>query len=303
MQNPEQESLNIYLQQISVVPLITVQEEIELADLIKKGDAKAREKMITANLRLVVKIAQQYANIGLTLLDLINEGNIGLMKAVERFDPTKGGKLSTYAAWWIKQSIKRALANQSKTIRLPVHMVDRVTQMRRTATELGERLGRDPTDEELASEMNLPISRITHLKSVSKKPASLDTPIGDDESSTLGEVVADDNAISPFEKLQSKSLIGDVNIVLSMLDPREADIIRLRFGLEGRDPMTLEEVGAKIGVTRERVRQLQEQALRQLRKNMATFEKQRTAEEIEEERRMEERGKILKGILKQANII
>ena len=303
MQNPEQESLNIYLQQISVVPLITVQEEIELADLIKKGDAKAREKMITANLRLVVKIAQHYANIGLSLLDLINEGNIGLMKAVERFDPTKGGKLSTYAAWWIKQSIKRALANQSKTIRLPVHMVDRVTQMRRTSAELGERLGRDPTDEELASEMNLPISRITHLKSVSKKPASLDTPIGDDESSTLGEVVADDNAISPFEKLQSKSLIGDVNIVLSMLDPREADIIRLRFGLEGRDPMTLEEVGAKIGVTRERVRQLQEQALRQLRKNMATFEKQRTAEEIEEERRIEERGKILKGILKQANII
>ena len=303
MQNPEQESLNIYLQQISVVPLITVQEEIELADLIKKGDAKAREKMITANLRLVVKIAQQYANIGLSLLDLINEGNIGLMKAVERFDPTKGGKLSTYAAWWIKQSIKRALANQSKTIRLPVHMVDRVTQMRRTATELGERLGRDPTDEELASEMNLPISRITHLKSVSKKPASLDSPIGDDESSTLGEVVADDNAISPFEKLQSKSLRSDVNIVLSMLDPREADIIRLRFGLEGRDPMTLEEVGAKIGVTRERVRQLQEQALRQLRKNMATFEKQRTAEEIEEERRIEERGKILKGILKQANII
>ena len=152
MQNPEQESLNIYLQQISIVPLITVQEEIELADLIKKGDAKAREKMITANLRLVVKIAQQYANIGLSLLDLINEGNIGLMKAVERFDPTKGGKLSTYAAWWIKQSIKRALANQSKTIRLPVHMVDRVTQMRRTAAELGERLGRYPTDEELASE-------------------------------------------------------------------------------------------------------------------------------------------------------
>ena len=137
MQNPEQESLNIYLQQISVIPLITVQEEIELADLIKKGDAKAREKMITANLRLVVKIAQHYANIGLSLLDLINEGNIGLMKAVERFDPTKGGKLSTYAAWWIKQSIKRALANQSKTIRLPVHMVDRVTQMRRTSAELG----------------------------------------------------------------------------------------------------------------------------------------------------------------------
>ena len=303
MQNPEQESLNIYLQQISAIPLITVQDEIELAELIQKGDLKAREKMITANLRLVVKIAQYYANIGLSLLDLINEGNIGLMKAVERFDPSKGGKLSTYAAWWIKQSIKRALANQSKTIRLPVHMVDRVTQMRRTSAELAERIGRDPTDDELASEMNLPISRVAHLKSVSKKPASLDSPLGEDENSTLGEVVADDNAINPSEQLQSKSLIGDVNIVLSKLDPREADIIRLRFGLEGRDPLTLEQVGAKIGVTRERVRQLQEQALRQLRKNMATFEKQRTVEEIEEEKRIEERGKILKGILQQAKII
>jgi len=303
MQNPEQESLNIYLQQISAIPLITVKEEIELAALIQKGDAKAREKMITANLRLVVKIAQQYANIGLSLLDLINEGNIGLMKAVERFDPTKGGKLSTYGAWWIKQSIKRALANQSKTIRLPVHMVDRVMQMRRTSAELAERLDRDPTDDELAAEMNLPISRVAHLKSVSKKPASLDSPIGENETSTLGEVVADDNAINPFEQLQRKSLIGDVNIVLSKLEPREADIIRLRFGLEGRDPLTLEEVGAKIGVTRERVRQIQEQALRQLRRNMATFEKQRTTEEIEEEKRVEERSRILKGILQQANII
>ena len=303
MQSQEQESLNIYLQQISVIPLITVKEEVELADLIKKGDGKAREKMITANLRLVVKIAQQYSNIGLSLLDLINEGNIGLMKAVERFDPTKGGKLSTYAAWWIKQSIKRALANQSKTIRLPVHMVDRVMQMRRTASELGERLGRDPTDDELASEMNLPVARVSLLKSVSKKPASLDSPLGEGETSTLGEVVPDNNARNPFEKLEKKSLIGDVNLVLSKLEPREADIIRLRFGLEGRDPMTLEEVGAKIGVTRERVRQLQEQSLRLLRKNMATFEKQRTAEEIEEERKIEERGKILKGILQQAKII
>ena len=303
MQNQEQESLNIYLQQISSIPLITVQEEIELAEKIKQGDEKARETMITANLRLVVKIAQHYSNIGLSLLDLINEGNIGLMKAVERFDPSKGGKLSTYAAWWIKQSIKRALANQSKTIRLPVHMVDRVTQMRRISSELEDRLGHPPSDEELASEMNLPLSRIAHLKSVSKKPASLDSPLGDDENSTLGEVVPDNNAINPFEKLQNKSLIGDVNFVLSKLEPREADIIRLRFGLEGRDPMTLEEVGEKIGVTRERIRQLQEQALRQLRKSMATYEKQRTAEEIEEENRIREREKILQGILKQANII
>lgn len=303
MQKQEQESLNIYLRQISTIPLISVKEEIELAKKIKTGDEKAREIMITANLRLVVKIAQQYSNIGLSLLDLINEGNIGLMKAVERFDPTKGGKLSTYAAWWIKQSIKRALANQSKTIRLPVHMVDRVTQMRRAASGLSEKLGREPTDEELAAEMNLPVSRISHLKSVSKKPASLDTPIGEDDSSTLGELVPDEKAKNPFEKLQIKSLIGDVNQVLSQLEPREADIIRLRFGLEGRDPLTLEEVGAKIGVTRERIRQLQEQALRQLRKNMATYQKQRTAEEIEEEKKIEERGRILKGILQQAKII
>ena len=237
MQNPEQESLNIYLQQISAIPLITVQDEIELAELIQKGDLKAREKMITANLRLVVKIAQYYANIGLSLLDLINEGNIGLMKAVERFDPSKGGKLSTYAAWWIKQSIKRALANQSKTIRLPVHMVDRVTQMRRTSAELAERIGRDPTDDELASEMNLPISRVAHLKSVSKKPASLDSPLGEDENSTLGEVVADDNAINPSEQLQSKSLIGDVNIVLSklwLLYPSDAADDLTRLDLDGR---------------------------------------------------------------------
>ena len=302
MQNDEQESLDIYLRQISTVPLITVKEEIELADRIKKGDEKAREHMITANLRLVVKIAKEYSNIGLSLLDLINEGNIGLMKAVERFDPTKGGKLSTYAAWWIKQSIKRALANQSKTIRLPVHMVDRVTQIRRTSAQLAEKLGRDPTDEELASEMNLPVARITLLKSVSRKPASLDSPLGENEGSTLGEMVADEKSGNPYEHLQSKSLIGDVNRVLAQLEPREADIIRLRFGLEGLEPLTLEEVGDKIGVTRERVRQLQEHALRQLRKNMASMEKQRTVEEIKEEERIAERNKILKGILEQANL-
>ena len=302
MQNDEQESLNIYLRQISTVPLLTVEEEIQLAAKIIKGDAKARETMITANLRLVVKIAKEYSNIGLSLLDLINEGNIGLMKAVERFDPTKGGKLSTYASWWIKQSIKRALANQSKTIRLPVHMVDRVTQIRRCSLQLAEKLGREPTDDELAAEMNLPVARITLLKSVSRKPASLDSPLGDEDGATLGEIVPDEKSSNPYETLQSKSLVGDVNRVLSQLEPREADIIRLRFGLEGLDPLTLEEVGEKIGVTRERVRQLQEQALRQLRKNMASMERQRSAEEIKEEARIAERSKILKGILEQANL-
>ena len=302
MQNDEQESLNIYLRQISTVPLLTVEEEIQLAAKISKGDAKARETMITANLRLAVKIAKEYSNIGLSLLDLINEGNIGLMKAVERFDPTKGGKLSTYASWWIKQSIKRALANQSKTIRLPVHMVDRVTQIRRCSLQLAEKLGREPTDDELAAEMNLPVARITLLKSVSRKPASLDSPLGDEDGATLGEIVPDEKSSNPYETLQSKTLVGDVNRVLSQLEPREADIIRLRFGLEGLDPLTLEEVGEKIGVTRERVRQLQEQALRQLRKNMASMERQRSADEIKEEARIAERSKILKGILEQANL-
>ena len=293
MQNTEQESLQIYLQQISQIPLITVQDEIDLAAEIKKGSDEAREKMITANLRLVVKIANEYSNLGLSLLDLINEGNIGLMKAVERFDPNKGGKLSTYA-------IKRALANQSKTIRLPIHMVDRVTQIRRTTTTLTERLGRDPTDDELASEMNLPVNRITLLKSVSQKPASLDSPLGEEEGSTLGEIVPDDQAVSPLENLQSKSLIGDISKVLNQLEPREADIIRLRFGLEGLDPLTLEEVGDKIGVTRERVRQLQEHALRELRKSIAKLEKQRTAEEVKHDEMILERAKFLQGILNKS---
>ena len=296
-QNSEKSSLDIYLKQISEIPLISVDEEIELAKKISKGDDEARKKMITANLRLVVKIAQDYSNIGLSLLDLINEGNIGLMKAVERFDPSKGGKLSTYASWWIKQSIKRALANQSKTIRLPVHMVDRVTQIRRTTQQLSEKLGREPSDEELAEEMKIPVSRITHLKSVSKKPASLDSPINDEDGTNLGDLVPDEKSTSPLEKLQSKSLVGDVDKVLSTLEPREADIIRLRFGLEGRDPKTLEEVGEQIGITRERVRQLQEQAIRQLRKSMTKFEKQRTWEEIQEEKRREERTKMLQNLL------
>ena len=297
LENSEQSSLDIYLRQIAAISLITVEEEIELAKKIAKGDEKAREKMITANLRLVVKIAQDYAHIGLSLLDLINEGNIGLMKAVERFDPSKGGKLSTYASWWIKQSIKRALANQSKTIRLPVHMVDRVSQIRKTTAYLTEKLGREPSEDELAEEMKIPVSKISHLIAVSKKPASLESPISEDEGSNLGDIIADEKASSPLESLQSKSLLGDIDHVISTLDPREADIIRLRFGLEGRDPLTLEEVGVKIGITRERVRQLQEQAIRHARKKMQQHEKQFSQEEIDERNKISERRKILQDIL------
>jgi len=296
-QAPEQSSLDIYMQQISDIPLLTVQDEIDLAARIAKGDTEAREIMITSNLRLVVKIAQEYSNLGLSVLDLINEGNMGLMKAVERFDPSKGGKLSTYASWWIKQGIKRALANQSKTIRLPVHMVDRVTLIRKTAAKLSENLGREPSNEEIAETLNLPATRVSHLRNVSTKPASLDSPINEEDGSTLGEVVPDEKSVDPYESLKSKSLIGDVNLVLSMLEPREADIIRLRFGLDGRDPLTLEQVGEQIGITRERVRQLQDQALRDLRKKMAKYEKQRTVEEIKQEELIAERTKILQDLL------
>ena len=294
---PEQSSLDIYMQQISQIPLLTVEEEIELAAKIAKGDEEARDTMITANLRLVVKIAQEYSYLGLSVLDLINEGNMGLMKAVERFDPSKGGKLSTYASWWIKQSIKRALANQSKTIRLPVHMVDRVAQIRRCSANLSEKLGRDPTDDELAEELSMPSARIAHLRNVSLRPASLDSPINDEDGSTLGEIVPDEHSVNPLESLQSKSLVGDVNQVLAMLEPREADIIRLRFGLDGRDPLTLEQVGGKIGITRERVRQLQEQALRDLRNKMAKYEKQRTLEEVKVEKQQAEKAQLLKDLL------
>src|SRR5205809_3080846 len=278
--------IKIYLREIGQIPLLTPQQEIELAAKIKRGDKEARALMIRSNLRLVVKIAHDYANLGLPLLDLISEGNIGLMKAVERFDPAKGGKLSTYAAWWIKQSIKRALANQSKTIRLPVHLVDKISKMRRTAMQLTEQLGREPTDEELAAELQIPTSKVAHLKSVSVRPASLDAPIGEEgDSATFGEIVGDENAVSPMEGLREKNLTNDLHAMVNSLDKREAEIIKLRFGLEGRDELTLEEVGKKFHVTRERIRQLEYLALTKMRKAMAKHEAVRTVDEIEQDER------------------
>src|ERR1051326_923204 len=191
--------IKIYLREIGQTPLLTPQEEIKLAARIKKGDQAARTHMIKANFRLVVKIAHDYSNYGLPLLDLISEGNIGLMKAVERFDPKKGGKLSTYGAWWIKQSIKRALANQSKTIRLPVHLVDKIAKMKRVAMRLSEELGREPTDEELGERIGVSAAKVGQLKVISIRPASLDAPIGDSDSTELGEIVPDEDAFSPYD--------------------------------------------------------------------------------------------------------
>jgi len=265
-------SIKIYLREIGQIPLLTPQEEIDLAARIKKGDREARALMIKANLRLVVKIAHDYANLGLPLLDLVSEGNIGLMKAVERFDPAKGGKLSTYAAWWIKQSIKRALANQSKTIRLPVHLVDKISKMRRVSLQISEELGREPTDDELAEEIGISRRKVSQIKTVSVRPASLDAPISDDDATEFGEIVADEDAQTPFELLRDKNLRGELRELLQVLDDRERKIIFQRFGLDGGKPKTLEEVGKKFGVTRERIRQLQNLALAKMRQALSKKE-------------------------------
>uniref|UniRef100_UPI00404B8817 sigma-70 family RNA polymerase sigma factor n=1 Tax=Cephaloticoccus sp. TaxID=1985742 RepID=UPI00404B8817 len=290
----DRSTLQMYLQEIGKTALLTVAEEIKLAKGIHRGDKAARDHMITANLRLVVKIAMDYKDFGLPLLDLISEGNIGLIKAVERFDPAKGGKLSTYAAWWIKQSIKRALANQSKTIRLPVHLVDKISKMRRTAMVLTEELGREPTDEELARELQIPTSKVAHLKSVSVRPASLDAPVGDDgDSATFGEIIGDENAANPYEELSENNQNSDLHEMINSLEQREAEIIKLRFGLEGRDELTLEEVGKKFNVTRERIRQLEYLALGKMRRAMTKHEAILTPEEVEEENRQRERMAVI----------
>ncbi len=267
-------AIKLYLREIGKVPLLTVEEEIELAARIKEGDKDAREHMIKANLRLVVKIAHDYDGLGLPLLDLISEGNIGLMKAVERFDPAKGGKLSTYGSWWIKQSIKRALANQSKTIRLPVHMVDKISKMRRLAMKMQEALGREPTDEELAEELDMTPAKVAAMRTAAIRPASLDAPLGDDgDSSNYSDIVEDEKAETPYVQLEDKTVKAMLEEMIKTLNDREATILRYRFGLDGEDEKTLEEVGEKFGVTRERVRQIQNIALNKLRRMIEKIEK------------------------------
>jgi RNA polymerase primary sigma factor len=265
---PRGDALQLYLREIGQVQLITPKEEIALARRIKRGDKAAREQMIKANLRLVVKIARDYDGMGLPLLDLINEGNIGLMKGVERFDPRKGAKLSTYASWWIKQSILRALANQSKTIRLPVHVIDKVTHIRRAEVKLRGLLDRDPTDEEVAENLGLNPRRVRQYRLASRAPVSLDAPVGDDEANRFSEVVADPNAALPFDRLIQETDTNLVREVLASLTERESAILRLRFGLDEGGPKTLEEVGEHFGVTRERIRQIQEEALKKMRAGM-----------------------------------
>jgi RNA polymerase primary sigma factor len=273
-------ALNLYMRDAVEVPLLTVAEENILAARIKRGDSVAREHMIRANLRLVVKIAKDYDGLGMPLLDLINEGNIGLMKGVERFDPSKGGKLSTYSSWWIKQSIKRALANQSKTIRLPVHLVDKISKMRRAAMELQELFGREATDEEIADEMDAPLNKVRLWRRASLRTSSLDESLGDEDSSKLGDVVADESCQTPYESLESRTTHSLLQSTLHILDSREMTILRERFALDGGKEKTLDEIGQKFGVTRERIRQVQNIALAKLRKKIESFEAVQIPDEV-----------------------
>jgi RNA polymerase primary sigma factor len=265
-------ALTIYMRELGQVELLTPEEEIQLAAKIKKGNPEARERMIRANLRLVVKIARDYEGLGVPLLDLINEGNIGLMSAVERFDPAKGAKLSTYGSWWIKQSIRRAIANQAKTIRLPVHMVDKIYHMYRVSLKLQETLGREPTDEETAAELGITTRAVGAMRIACARPASLDAPLGDDENARLADIVRDEQATSPYEQLEEKTVTDMLTEMIDRLQPREASVLRFRFGLDGGPERTLEEVGEKFGVTRERIRQLQNLALKKLRRMIKTIE-------------------------------
>jgi RNA polymerase primary sigma factor len=265
-------AIKAYLREIGRTPLLTPQQEIELARKIQNGDRKARELLISSNLRLVATIARDYVDYGLPLLDLISEGNIGLMKAVERFDLSKRAKLSTYAVWWIRQCIKRAISNQSKTVRLPVHLGDKISKIRRVALQMSQELGREPTDDELSVEIGIASQKVANLRSAGIRPASLDAPISNDDLTEFGESVADEEARTPFELLREKDLHNKVDGLLGELNAREKKIISQRFGFGGGERKTLQELGNKLGVSRERIRQLENIALSKLRRALSQKE-------------------------------
>ena len=254
-----------YLKEIGSIPLLTPEEESDLARRKSEGDVEAGRRLVEANLRLVVSIAKRYTGRGMSFLDLVQEGNLGLMKAVEKFDYAKGYRLSTYATWWVKQSITRSLADQSRTIRLPVHMVEAVNKIRRAQRSLSVKLGREPSMEEVAEEVNMSGKRVAELIQASGDTVSLETPVGDEEGSNLGDFVADDANASTEDKAESFLLREEIDSMLQGLNPREREVIILRFGLETGHPLTLEEVGKRFNVTRERIRQIETAALRKLR--------------------------------------
>ena len=257
--------VKVYLKEIGRVPLLTPEEEIELAERMAQGDPYARKRLSEANLRLVVSIAKRYVGRGMQFLDLIQEGNLGLIKAVEKFDHTKGFKFSTYATWWIRQAITRAIADQARTIRIPVHMVETINKLIRVSRQLLQELGREPSPEEIAEELDMPVDRVREILKISQEPVSLETPIGEEEDSHLGDFIQDDNVPVPAEAAAATLLKEQLDEVLNTLTDREQKVLRLRFGMNDGRARTLEEVGKEFDVTRERIRQIEAKALRKLR--------------------------------------
>ena len=260
-----EDPVRMYLKEIGKVPLLSAEEEIELAKRMELGDQEAKKRLAEANLRLVVSIAKRYVGRGMLFLDLIQEGNLGLIKAVEKFDYRKGYKFSTYATWWIRQAITRAIADQARTIRIPVHMVETINKLIRVSRQLLQELGREPTPEEIAAEMNMPVERVREILKISQEPVSLETPIGEEEDSHLGDFIQDDNVPVPAEAASFTLLREQLVEVLGTLTEREQKVLRLRFGLDDGRARTLEEVGKEFNVTRERIRQIEAKALRKLR--------------------------------------
>lgn len=257
--------VKIYLREIGRVPLLTSEEEIELAVKISDGDQKAKQRLTEANLRLVVSIAKKYVGRGMYFLDLIQEGNVGLIKAVDKFDYQKGFKFSTYATWWIRQAITRAIADQARTIRIPVHMVETISKVKKVSSQLLHENGHDPTPEEIAEKLEMPVEKVREIMRIAQDPVSLETPIGEEEDSHLGDFIPDDDAPAPAEAASHTLLREQLNEVLNTLTEREAKVLKLRFGLEDGKSRTLEEVGQRFEVTRERIRQIEAKALRKLR--------------------------------------
>ena len=257
--------VRMYLREIGKIPLLTYDEELDLAKRILEGDEYAKQKLAESNLRLVVSIAKKYLGRGMLFLDLIQEGNMGLIKAVEKFDYTKGYKFSTYATWWIRQAITRAIADQARTIRIPVHMVETINKLIRTSRHLLQQLGREPTPEELSKELDMPIDKVMEIQKIAQDPVSLETPIGEEDDSHLGDFIQDDDSPAPQDSAAYTLLKEQLDEVMSTLTPREAKVLRLRFGLDDGKARTLEEVGKEFDVTRERIRQIEAKALRKLR--------------------------------------
>ena len=257
--------VRMYLKEIGKVPLLTADEELELATRMETGDKEAKQKLCEANLRLVVSIAKRYVGRGMQFLDLIQEGNMGLIKAVEKFDYRKGFKFSTYATWWIRQAITRSIADQARTIRIPVHMVETINKQIRVTRQLLQELGRDPSPEEIAAEMDIPVEKVREISKIAQEPVSMETPIGEEEDSHLGDFIPDDDSPSPADAAAFSMLKDQLNEVLATLTEREQEVLRLRFGLDDGRQRTLEEVGQQFNVTRERIRQIEAKALRKLR--------------------------------------